>query len=79
MLFFLCWGQVLLQQVHIVSVSPEHTLVVHNVEGLAVILLIIVVGVCVIAGVALLEFVLLADDLGLGTLKRLGHIFKFIN
>ena len=43
LLLLLGWGQVLLQQVHVVGVSSEDTLIVHNVEGLAIVFLIIIV------------------------------------
>ena len=59
-------------------VSSEDTFVVHDVESLAVIVLIIVIFVGVV-GSGVLELLLGADHFGLRTLKRLSHIFKLIN
>ena len=58
-------------------ISSEDTLVVHNVEGLSVILFIVIVRESVI--VCILELVLGADHLRLRSLERLSHNFKFID
>ena len=60
------------------GVATEHSLVIHDVESLTVILLVIVVGVGVVGG-RVLELLFLAHHFGLSTLERLGHNFKFIN
>ena len=71
LLFLLGRGQILLQQVQIVRVSPEYTFVVHDVESLAIVLIAFVVGG------RILKLLLLADHLRLGSLECLSHIFKF--
>ena len=77
LLLFLSWSQVLLQKVHIVSVSSEDSLIVHDVKSLTVLFFIVVVLVSVVGG-GVLKLLFLADHLRLGPLERLGHIFKLI-
>ena len=78
LLFLLRRRQVLVQVLQIVGVATEHSLVIHDVESLAVILLVIVVGVRVVGG-RVLELLFLAHHFRLSTLERLSHNFKFIN
>ena len=70
LLLLLSRCQVLLQQIQVVCVSPEDAFIVHDVESLAFIVIIVV-------GRHVLELLLLAHHLWLGSLKRLSHIFKF--
>ena len=72
LLFLLRRGQILVQVCQIVCVSPEHPLVIHDVESLTVVFLVIVVRVGVVGG-RVLELLLLADNLWLRTLESLGH------
>ena len=78
LLFLLRRRQVLVQVLQVVRVATEHSLVIHDVESLAVILLVIVVGVRVVGG-RVLELLFLAHHFRLSTLERLSHNFKFIN
>ena len=57
-------------------ISSEDTLVIHDVKGLSIIFLIIIVRESVVA--LILELVLLADHFRLRSLERLSHNFKFI-
>ena len=78
LLFLLRWRQVLFEQVRVVSVTSEDTLVVHDVESLTIVVLIIIVGVGVV-GARVLELLLGPHHLGLGTLKCLSHISNYTN
>ena len=77
LLLLLGWRQVLLQKVRIVRVSSEDSLIVHDIEGLTIVILVIIVGVGVVGG-SVLELLLLANDLGLGTLKGLSHFSNLL-
>ena len=78
LLFLLRRRQVLVQVLQVVRVSAEDSLVIHDVESLAVVLLVIIVGVGVVGG-RVLELLFLAHHFRLSTLERLSHNFKFIN
>ena len=69
LLFFLGGCHVCFEQVQIVSVSTEDTLVVHDVESISIIFIFVFHGI----GVGISELLLALDDFGLGSLKGLGH------
>ena len=58
------------------SVSSEDALVVHDVEGLAIIILVVIVRVSVVSR-GVLELLLLPHNLGLGSFESLCHISNF--
>ena len=64
------------KSVNAVSVSAEHTLVIHDVKCFATCFFLVIFKTSAV-GVAVLEFLLAANHLGLGSLKSLGHIFGY--
>lgn len=72
LLLLLGGGLVLLEQVQVVSVATEDSLVVHNVEGVALVLFVAVKSV----GICLAELILPLNNSGLGAVKCLGHFQK---
>ena len=71
-LFLLGWGLVCFELVEVVGVATEDSLVVHDVEGVAIVLLVTVKAV----SIGLAELILPLHDSGLSTVKCLGHFQK---
>lgn len=69
-LFFLSGREILLEKIIVMRIAPKDSLVVHDVEGFALVDLIII-GRGVVSGVP--ELLLAFDDLRLGALKCLTH------
>ena len=63
---------ILFEQVEVVSVSTEDSLIIHDVEGVTLVILIAIQAV----GVRFTELILPLHDSGLGTVKCLGHFQK---
>ena len=72
LLFLLGRGLVGLQQVEVVGVAAEDSLVVHDVEGVAAVVLVAVKAV----SIGLAELILPLHDSRLSTVKCLGHFQK---
>ena len=72
LLLLLGRGLVLFEQVQVVSVTTENSLVVHNVQGVALVLLIAVKAI----SIRLAELILPLNNSGLGAVKCLGHFQK---
>ena len=75
MFLLLSWGHVSFKEVHIMGISSEDTLIIHDVASISLIFILIVT-----IGISLPEFLLALHYFGLRSLECLGHfkIGKFI-
>ena len=72
LLLLLGRGHILFEQVQVVGVATEDSLIIHDVERVAIIFLVAIQAV----GVRLTELVLPLHDSGLGAVKCLAHFQK---